>query len=199
MRQLIKDFISLYTPILQGPVIEVGSLQVPGQEGFADLRPMFPGMKYTGIDMRTGTGVDLVADITRGHPKIKGRTVLCLDTLEHIDNLDAAIKNMKAMMEEGGILIISSVMDFPIHDHPSDYWRFTPEGFRYLLKDFEYCFVVICGRESFPHTVIGIASDYYIPILWNPIAAWQRRYRSNGNCLTRFIRKLIRHGRRLVR
>ena len=55
-----------------------------------------------------------------------------------------------------GIAVISSVMKFRIHDYPLDYWRFTPEGFKSLLKPFSSSFVGYAGKPKFPHTVVGI-------------------------------------------
>src|SRR4051794_20245516 len=70
---------------LPGPVLEVGAYQVQGQEGLADLRPLFPGRAYLGVDVRPGPGVDLVADV-EALPQADASvgTVLALDTFEHV-------------------------------------------------------------------------------------------------------------------
>jgi hypothetical protein len=47
-----------------GPVFEVGSYQVEGQEGYANLRHLFPGRDDVGCDMRPGPGMDRVKDDT---------------------------------------------------------------------------------------------------------------------------------------
>ena len=47
-------------------------------------------------------------------------------------------------------------MNFPIHDYPYDYWRFTPEAFKSLLSIFKSSIIEAVGKENFPHTVIGI-------------------------------------------
>lgn len=47
-------------------------------------------------------------------------------------------------------------MNFPIHDFPYDYWRFTPQGFESLLKPFCSSYVDFAGENDFPHTIIGI-------------------------------------------
>jgi hypothetical protein len=53
-------------------------------------------------------------------------------------------------------VVLSSVMNFPIHDYPYDYWRFTPEAFKSILKPFSSAFVGFAGTDDFPHTVVGI-------------------------------------------
>jgi len=159
MRKNIKEFVSIVANTIQikEPIYEFGSLQVAGQEGFADLRPLFPGKKYVGVDMREGRGVDKVLNLHDiDLPAECVGTILCLDTLEHVEYPHRALEEIYRVLEPYGIAIISSVMDFPIHDYPYDYWRFTPEAFRSLLKPFDSKFIGFVGKEEFPHSVVGI-------------------------------------------
>ncbi|MFC1644275.1 methyltransferase domain-containing protein [Candidatus Omnitrophota bacterium] len=159
MRVLIKKLIKICTetlPILE-PIYEFGSLQVCGQEDFADLRPLFPDKKYVGADMRQGKGVDVILNLHNiDLPSESVGTVLILDTLEHVEFVRKAIEEAYRVLKPEGILIISSVMNFDIHDYPYDYWRFTPEGFKSLLKPFASSFVEFVGEATFPHTVVGV-------------------------------------------
>ena len=67
------------------PVYEFGSFQVEGQEGYANLRGMFPGKVYVGCDMRPGPGVDRVEDVSAINlPDGSAGTVLCIETFEHV-------------------------------------------------------------------------------------------------------------------
>jgi len=160
MRESIKEFVEICAKTLPSyePIYEFGSFQVSGQEGFADLRPLFPGREYIGADLRKGPGVDIILNLHHIDlpPKSVG-TVLILDTLEHVEFPRKAIENIHRILKPNGILIISSVMNFPIHDYPHDYWRFTPEAFKSLMKSFAFIFVDSIGRREFPHTVVGIA------------------------------------------
>ncbi len=159
MRESIKQFVKIGAETLpiSEPIYEFGSLQVPGQEGFADLRPFFPEKKYVGADMREGPGVDIIINLHKINlPSESVGTVLILDTLEHVEFVRKAIEETHRILKPNGILIISSVMNFPIHDYPYDYWRFTPEAFRSLLKPFTSSFVDFAGESNFPHTVVGI-------------------------------------------
>ncbi len=168
MRQIIKDLISITASALpiEEPIYEFGSLQVPGQEGFADLRSIFQGKKYVGADMRQGLGVDQVLNLHDiDLPPESVGTILCLDTLEHVEYPRRAIEEIHRVLKPNGIVIISSVMNFPIHDYPYDYWRFTPEAFRSLLKPFADLFIGFAGNDSFPHTVVGIGFKGVVPEL----------------------------------
>ena len=117
------------------PIYEFGALQVPRQEGFADLRPFFPGRKYIGADMQEGLGVDAILNLHNIElPSKSFGTVLIMDTLEHVEFARKAIEEVHRILTSEGILLISSVMYFPIHGYPQDYWRFTSEAFKSLLN-----------------------------------------------------------------
>jgi hypothetical protein len=64
---------------------------------------------------------------------------------------------MHRVLRPGGVLAISSLMFFPIHAHPWDFWRFTPEGFEQLLAPFESRYVAAQGWHLMPEGVFGIA------------------------------------------
>ena len=159
MRETIRQFVKICSENfeIQEPIYEFGSLRVPGQEALADLRPLFQNKKYVGADMRGGLGVDVILNLHKiDLPDESVGTVLILDTLEHVEKPREAIKEAHRILKPNGILIISSVMNFPIHDYPYDYWRFTPQAFVSLLKSFDSSFVDYIGDEKFPHTVVGI-------------------------------------------
>ena len=165
MRPSVKEFVikcSLNLPIAE-PIYEFGSYQVPGHDGYADLRPYFAGKKYVGADIRDGDGVDVLMDMCdTGLPSDSVGTLLILDTLEHVEYLRKAMDEMYRILKPDGIIIISSVMHCPIHDN-HDYWRFTPEGFESLLKPFASCFVKTEGNPNFPHTVLGVGCRGKLP------------------------------------
>ena len=181
MRELIKEFISLIAQSLpmKEPIYEFGSLQVPGQEGFADLRPLFPNKQYIGCDAEGGPGVDRILNLhSIALSSESVGTVLCFDTLEHVEYPHVALREVERILYPGGIAVISSVMNHHIHNYPFDYWRFTPEGFKSLLKPFPNSFVGYGGDKHFPHTVVGIGFKGVQPNLESFIRMyedWQKR------------------------
>jgi len=159
MREEIKLFVEIAKETLKvlEPIYEFGSIQVPGQEGFADLRPVFAGKEYLGCDLREGPGVDRVLDLhDTGLASGSVGCVLIFDALEHMKFPFRAINEAHRILNPDGMIVMSSVMNWPIHCFPNDYWRFTPQAFELLLEPFETRFVESAGDEEFPHTVVGI-------------------------------------------
>jgi SAM-dependent methyltransferase len=183
MRYNVHDFVATLASSLDvpGPVVEIGALQVPGQESIANLRPLFPGKKYTGCDMRHGTGVDRIEDVEAGLSFKDGSvgTLLSLDTLEHVFDVLAAFREFRRVLKPGGILAISSVMLFPIHSYPYDYWRFTPECFSRLLSGFDRHHVFADGEPDLPHTIYGLAALEPVPDGFDRMASRLMEYVRN--------------------
>jgi SAM-dependent methyltransferase len=157
---LLYEFVSDLADNLEllEPVVEFGSLQVEaGQPN--DIRPLFAGRDFTGNDFRTGPGVDRIEDLRElSFQDDSVGTALCLDTLEHCEDPLTACREIHRVLMPGGICLLTSVMLFGIHGYPNDYWRFTPEGFRVLLKDFDDVSVAGMGDPSSPVFVFGIAA-----------------------------------------
>lgn len=143
---------------LHEPIVEFGSMQVKaGQPN--DVRPLFEGREFIGTDFREGPGVDRVEDLRAlSFADDEVGTALCLDTLEHCADPFAACREMHRVLGDGGVCVITSVMLFGIHAYPSDYWRFTPEGFRVLLEDFDDAAVAGMGDPTAPFFVFGVAA-----------------------------------------
>jgi SAM-dependent methyltransferase len=159
MRPAVLEFardVAAHLPLAE-PLIELGARAAEGQEHIADVRGIFGAEQHIGCDIQEGLGVDRVEDIhalTFADESVG--TVICLETLEHVADPIRAVEEMHRVLKPGGVLAISSLMFFPIHAHPWDYWRFTPEGFELLLAPFESSLVVAQGWDLMPEGVYGI-------------------------------------------
>ena len=159
MRPAVLEFardVAAGMPLAE-PLVELGARAAAGQEGIADLRGIFGASEHIGCDIQEGPGVDRIEDIhalTLDDESVG--TVICLETLEHVADPIRAVQEMHRVLRPGGVLAISSLMFFPIHAHPWDYWRFTPEGFELLLRPFESSLVVAQGWDLMPEGVFGV-------------------------------------------
>jgi SAM-dependent methyltransferase len=159
MRDHNKAFCRLVAENLDcpGPVFEFGSYQVDGQEGYADLRGMFGGKAYVGCDMRPGPGVDRVEDVTAiSLPDGSAGTVLCIETFEHVFEVQKAFTEVFRLLHPGGVFVITTPLNFRIHGYPDDYWRITPNCLRRMLSPYPARVSGYQGYHAFPHTVMGV-------------------------------------------
>lgn len=157
---LIREFVRDLTRRLEfrDPIVEFGSMQVEEHQD-GDIRPLFPGRPFVGTDMRLGPGVDQVEDLRAlsfGDGEVG--TALCLDTLEHCEDPPQACRELHRVTADGGLCVISSVMLFGIHGYPSDYFRFTPEGFAAMLSGFDDVRSVGIGHPDMPIQVVAVGA-----------------------------------------
>lgn len=134
MTQRVYEFVKNLE--LKGRILEVGSLDVNG-----NVKELFDN--YTGVDMRPGKNVDVVAK-ANNLPFFNESFdhVLCLETLEHDDCFWKSILEMKRVLKKGGKLVITVPgIEFPKHEYPKDYWRFTKEAVEVLLQDLIEIFI----------------------------------------------------------
>lgn len=201
MNQVAKEFVQICTqtlPIAE-PIYEFGSLQVPKQIGFSDLRPLFPDKQFIGSDIRHGPGVDIILDLENiALPDKTVGTALCICTLEHVEHPRKAIREIHRVTQLGGIVIIVVPFFFKIHNYPKDYWRFTPDCLKSLLKQFPNIFVSSTGIPKRPHTVVGIGFngpepplDKFFFSFHNWQKNWIHRRPKLKNPLTTYLKKLL--------
>lgn len=157
VRALVAEFARAVE--FREPIHEFGSYLVAGQDEIADVRPLFPGKRFVGCDVRKGPGVDRVEDLRRlTLPDRSVGSALLLETLEHTADPVQALREVARVLEPRGAVLVTSCLDFKIHAYPEDFFRFTPSGIGVLLEPFAHRWIGFQGHPKFPHTVFGFAS-----------------------------------------
>lgn len=125
-------------------VLDVGAGNVveknrrAGQPNLADKYAQLvarPG--YLALDVEPGDAVNLVAD-AHALPIADNSldAVLMVSVLEHLYNPLAAVEDVYRALKPGGIYFSYAPFYHPYHASPHDYFRFTREGYGYLLRMF---------------------------------------------------------------
>ena len=151
---------------LPGPVVEYGSYRGGARAGDPDLRPLFPGKVFLGVDARPGRGVDLVAP-AEALP-IADRSVgtfIALNALQHVGRFWLALEHIRRVLRPDGVIILCMPFHERIAGGPSDYWRFAPDGFDLLLEDYTQRLLGWQGTPKRPLHVWAAGFGPYYPLL----------------------------------
>lgn len=172
-RALVEAAIEVFNP--SGPVLEIGSRQVQGL-AMADLRPLFPGVKYVGCDMEQGPGVDRIERIEAlSFADGWAGTVLCLNVLEHVWRFREGVSEIVRVTAPGGLALVTTAFGFDIHGFPRDYWRFTPGALARLFEGFEGVLYGWQGHAKAPRAVFVLGLKAARDDLDDLAEAWRRR------------------------
>jgi SAM-dependent methyltransferase len=175
---------------LPQPIVEIGSYQVAGQEAIGNLRGLFPGHPYLGLDMRPGPGVDLVANVENlPQDDASAGTVLALSTFEHVRRFWRGFEEIHRVLRPDGALLVAVPFYFRIHQFPSDYWRFSPSAFEVLLEPYPQKIIGWQGPARRPLHVWALAfREEYPPIT-------PRQFELYRKLLARYAREPLFWGR----
>jgi predicted SAM-dependent methyltransferase len=157
VRGRIRNFLLDHIALIQGPVLEVGSLLPMTNGGYAfwayNRNLVEKETEWLGLDFQAGNNVDVVADIENETklPSDYFQTVLCSEVMEHLYKPWDALKEMHRLLKKDGYILITTLFSFPIHGYPDDYWRYSPSCMERLMKDagFRDIKVLTAGNNTF--------------------------------------------------
>src|SRR5206468_4165505 len=84
-------------------------------------------------------------------------TVIAMNTFEHVRRFWRGFEEIARVLRPDGALLVSCPFNVMIHNHPSDYWRFTPEAFDVLLKDYPSRLIGWHGPDERPENIWSLA------------------------------------------
>jgi SAM-dependent methyltransferase len=99
--------------------------------------------------------------------------VICTQVFEYFPNPALAAAEIWRVLRKGGSAFISAPAVF-VRDHDQEYWRFLPEGLRYLLRGFESVEVIPEGNSltGLIRTLNVFIVSFFRPRMLLPLCQW---------------------------
>ena len=90
------------------------------------------------VDIHPYRGVEIVADGSSiPLPDGSVARIISDNVLEHVKEPTRAVAEMRRLLEVGGIIYVATPFFYPYHSSPSDFTRWTIQGYKELFADFE--------------------------------------------------------------
>lgn len=129
-RHGIDEFLRRELRSCTGTVLDLGA----GLRPFAD---MLPG-RTVALDQRGRPEIDLIGDAHRlPFADATFDAIVCTEVFEHLLEPPSAAAEIVRVLKPGGRLVLTTRFCFPLHERPSDFWRFTPYTLARLFAPLE--------------------------------------------------------------
>ena len=129
------------------------------------------GSRVLTLDRFGGPQVDLIADAHAlpVRDRVAGLIVLA-EVLEHLAEPAVAVGECYRALQPGGMLAITTPQYWHVHGHPSDYYRYTDAGLRYLCERAGFT-VVDCWSRGGPALIGFHLIRVNLSERWRPLFA----------------------------
>lgn len=150
--------------IPEGPRVDIGG-------GDGRYRSLIDEQGHRTIEMDLGVriGVDVVAD-AHAMPVRDSTTALAVlaEVLEHVREPQQVLSECYRVLRPGGLLAITTPQYWHVHGHPSDYYRFTDAGVKYLCERVGFG-VVDCWSRGGPPLIVFHVVRLNLSERWRPL------------------------------
>jgi ubiquinone/menaquinone biosynthesis C-methylase UbiE len=170
----LRDSVESLAPFAKGTLLDVGVSEGPYIEIFRPVVERYIGMDYPpalldkqpalwDILEQVGYSVDVFGDGTC-LPFRTGSfdTVLCTEVLEHLPEPERCVREMARVVKPGGRLLVTVPFTQPLHELPSDFYRFTPGALEHLFERCGLEVEQVSARGNFASALGAMFSQFLL-------------------------------------
>ena len=128
-------YLQRFAPEVDGAILEIGSKDYGSTVPF---RKHIRHREYIGLDLASGTGVDVVGDLSKGLCGLEEghfEMIICCSVLEHVEKPWIMAQNITRLAKPGGRVYMSVPWVWRYHPYPDDYFRFSWRGIESMFDD----------------------------------------------------------------
>jgi hypothetical protein len=152
--RLSGGFLDGLRDLTEGAVLEIGSR---ARSGIVRRDCVAAGVEYVGLDVVDGPNVDVVGDAHRLSeflPAAHFTHAFAISVWEHLLAPWKVSLELNAVLTDGAEVLVQTHQTWPVHDAPSDYWRFSQWSWKALFNE-DTGFEIVESAMGIPGTVLA--------------------------------------------
>lgn len=170
LRQSVERLI----PHASGWLLDVGTSEGPYREVFRPVVERYIGLEYPPSILDKQPDLWNILDRAKKSVEVFGDgnrlafrdacfdTVLCTEVLEHLPDPARVLREMARVLRPGGTLLLTVPFSQPLHELPSDYYRFTPSSLAHLVREVGLAPELIEPRGNFASALGAMLSQFLL-------------------------------------
>jgi len=123
-RQMLDKLMHQSIPFITTPILDAGGKK-SNHRGTFMLINHFTSQHITTVNTDPNVSPDVCCDITSFKSNFSYKSIVCTETLEHLENPVATLHKFQELTFDGSILVLSMPWLVPIHGDPFDFQRWT--------------------------------------------------------------------------
>jgi SAM-dependent methyltransferase len=157
-------------------VLEVGTRRVDPDK-HTHAKGGFPWVAdedYVMLDVRGGIDVDVVGDLHALPEAWTGRfdCFIACAVFEHLERPWVAAREVSRILAPGGLFFVLTHQCWPIHGHPSDFFRFSKQALRLIFEDAG----LVVEAADYAEQCLIVPAEHLVP--YAGLAGWNREFPS---------------------
>lgn len=129
-RNLHKD-LNKYVHYLSGKCLDFGC-------GIQPYKKMLPVEDYIGVEIETENKIKNIVYYDGHVLPFRDKefdSIISSEVFEHVVNIEEILRELKRVLKDKGIMLVTVPFSYPRHCWPFDYRRYTSEGLRELMEN----------------------------------------------------------------
>lgn len=153
-------FLVSFSKYYKGTLVDLGCGTAPYKEFFLQFCD-----KYIGVDWSESIHEFKGDNLSNLNKKINldsnlADTVISLSVMEHLYNPQIFLNESYRILKKDGTIILGVPWMWWIHEAPHDYYRYTPYGLKYMLKNAGFKEIEVIATSGF-FTMLFIKINYF--------------------------------------
>jgi SAM-dependent methyltransferase len=127
-----RDLATAINSYAKGRVLDIGCGNKPYEKLFGTKTTEYIGCDIAQSDLKK---VDVLCPANK-IPLENSifDTVFSTQTIEHVEDHQGLVNEAFRLVKPGGYFIVAGPFNWPLHEEPYDFFRFTKHGFKYIIE-----------------------------------------------------------------